>query len=317
MSADETLRCFRLASSSCARRGSRRSRTPPPPHLDGFYSGEILSSSALASSSRQDDASNSSSKGKGKDKARGWSFASKALTSERERALLEQARDSVDLMTNRTSRGAEEARRRERELARGTGGSRGVGAADGDDDGRDVGPSLPPREQDRERERGVRHTPHTLRQAELSSRAQERRAASERLAALQEAHDPQEGRATGREAQMERRRERNAEHQAFARRKEEEDGLEMSDEALGLGLDAGPAPAHGGALAGGPGAAGAAAAGGGRRSGKERWREERQAEMNVRVDALRQKDQKTMEMFKALAAQRFGGGGGGAGAGES
>lgn len=181
-----------------------------------------------------------------------WSFASKPSYTEKERETLESIRDSVDTLTNATSRGAVEARETERRMGRGR------RMQEGREEGKDVGPEMPPPGRGggaggSEANAGARDGgwgsrggagagggggvshPSDLRlEQEEASERRHRERASERKRENRDVRQMQEEmapRATGRDALVERRRERAAGNRAFADAKLD-DGMELDDEVL-------------------------------------------------------------------------------------
>ncbi|SPO24229.1 uncharacterized protein UTRI_03497 [Ustilago trichophora] len=270
---------------------------------DEYYAGKVRSSSAAAGSSSQT--------------RHRWAFTSKASYSSKEQEQLAMIRDNVDTLTNGDSRGAKEARDAERRARKGRSANAEV---DGDADeapSRDAGwSSSNPRSQppnpfynknsnssnssssrsyaDTQLER--EHRQDLERVAHSESRRRERQDRADQDEAFH-------GRATGRDRMLEKKRERAANHREFANRRNADDGIEMDDREL---YDQEPVPR----------ATTSSSRGGDARSGgmskREQARqeriEERQAEMQEKVSALKEKDRKTMEMFKAMAQERFGGG---------
>ncbi|EPQ30702.1 uncharacterized protein PFL1_01603 [Pseudozyma flocculosa PF-1] len=187
-----------------------------------------------------------------------WNFASKSSYTQAEQDALASIRDTVDTMTNAETRGAKEAREAERKASKGSGCREAV------------------------------------------EEAKQREEAAKRRRVNRDARDLAEElapRATGRDALIEKRRERNAANRDFANRKDD-DGLELDDATLMGGDD------YGAALQGKSGGTSR------REQARQERRQERQAEMTERVAAMRSKEQDTMAMFKQLAQQRFGGGAG-------
>lgn len=190
---------------------------------------------------------------------------------------LEKVRDSVDTLTNGMSRGAREARDVERK-------SRGAshadeGVAERDSGWSSAGKSHADRQLDREHNQNI----HRIAQQERRQRTRQEAA---------DAHEELHGaRATGRDRMIEKRRERNEGNRAFADR--HEDGLEVDERDLYD--DPHPTITERGR-------------GESKREQVRRERaEEKRADLEERVGKLKEKDERTMEMFKAMAAERFGG----------
>ena len=255
---------------------------------DEYYEGKVRSSSAAAGSSSQT--------------RHRWAFTTKATYSGKEQEQLAMIRDNVDTLTNGDSRGAIEARDAERRARKGR-------SANADD--RDAEESMPSRDS------GWGSRPsqaQTLASSSSKDHAQaqferEHRRDLDRIASSEarrrERHDRQDeeealhGRATGRDRMLEKRRERNAANRDFANRRND-DGIEMDDRDL---YDQEPLPRAA------PSSRGADTRSGGmskREQARQERKEERQAEMQEKVSALKEKDKKTMEMFKAMAQERFG-----------
>lgn len=257
---------------------------------DEYYEGKVRSATATAGSASQT--------------RHRWAFTSKATYSTAEQEQLAMIRDNVDTLTNGESRGAIEARDAER-FARS---ARNAPSGNADMDPaeerqRDSGwnsrarpepPSAPRRSYaETQLEREDRQELDRVAQSEARRRARQERADQE---------ESLHGRATGRDRILEKKRERNAINRDFANRRQADDGIDMDDRDL---YDQDPLPRTD------PSSrrtTEARATGMSKRDQARQERmEERKAEMQEKVSALREKDAKTMEMFKALAQERFGG----------
>ncbi|SPO36954.1 uncharacterized protein PSFLO_02426 [Pseudozyma flocculosa] len=253
---------------------------------DDFYLGKVRSAAAPSSTQTRHK----------------WNFASKSSYTQAEQDALASIRDTVDTMTNAETRGAKEAREAERKASKGRrlrGGEGGEdeqraatgansGAADSGWGSKRPASGATSSYADRQYER------------EAVEEAKQREEAAKRRRVNRDARDLAEElapRATGRDALIEKRRERNAANRDFANRKDD-DGLELDDATLMGGDD------YGAALQGKSGGTSR------REQARQERRQERQAEMTERVAAMRSKEQDTMAMFKQLAQQRFGGGAG-------
>ncbi|KAK0525461.1 hypothetical protein OC835_005604 [Tilletia horrida] len=277
---------------------------------DAYYKGEVRTAGSSAASQTRHR----------------WGFTASKLTRE-EQDLLETTRDNVDTLTNANSRGAIEAREAERRLGKG----KRMSERDGET-ARAAGPSAPEDDEEdgrpaygRGREQGTsanagardsgwksaRNNAHPSDfQFEREERADERRIKRQaegrrERKELREEADELAPKATGREALFERKREIRESHRAFANRRDGDDGFDLNEDVI-LG--------GGGGGSGSGGDFRAAVAERDRAAAKtreraERHRAERAAEGSERHTAMRQKEQDTMAMFKAMAAQRFGGGG--------
>ncbi|SPO23966.1 uncharacterized protein UTRI_03497_B [Ustilago trichophora] len=265
---------------------------------DEYYAGKVRSSSAAAGSSSQT--------------RHRWAFTSKASYSSKEQEQLAMIRDNVDTLTNGDSRGAVEARDAERRARKGRSANAEVDGDTVEAPSRDSGwgsrnsgsqPSNPsnnnsssssrnPADKQLERE----HRQDLDRVAHSESRRRERQDRADQDEAFH-------GRATGRDRMLEKKRERAANHREFANRRNADDGIEMDDREL---YDQEPLPR---ATTSSSRASDARSSGLSKREQARQERiEERQAEMQEKVSALKEKDRKTMEMFKAIAQERFGGG---------
>ncbi|KAN0065492.1 hypothetical protein ACQY0O_001329 [Thecaphora frezii] len=242
---------------------------------DDFYLGKVRSAAAPSSSQTRHK----------------WGFASKASYTQAEQDALASVRDTVDTMTNAETRGAAEAREAERRASKGrrmrdadsdeatrTATGANSGAADsgwGSKRSSTVGACS-----------GSVDRPSSDR-GTLQDSAKRRRL-DEDARELAEELAP---RATGREALIQKKREKNAANRDFANRKED-DGLELDDATL-MGGDDPHAP-----LVGPRSERGVSR----REQARQERRAERQAEMQERVSALKTKEQETMAMFKQVSA---------------
>lgn len=209
-------------------------------------------------------------------------------------------RDNVDTLTNRSSKGAIEARDAERKARH----SRTNETRDTEEEPRrDSGwTSRPSASASSSKSYAETQLDREHRQ-DLSRISQ----AESRRRARQDDRDEEEafhGRATGRDRLLEKKRERNAINREFAARRQADDGIEMDDREL-YDQDT---PSVSGLSRGNERSERAL---GKREQARQERMEQRKAEMQEKVSALKEKDAKTMEMFKAMAQERFGGGGGG------
>ncbi|KDN42181.1 hypothetical protein K437DRAFT_257960 [Tilletiaria anomala UBC 951] len=293
---------------------------------DAYYTGAIRSAAGPSSSQTRHK----------------WAFASGPKLSHAEQAKIESVRDTVDTLTNATSRGAKEARALERRTGKGqrmierhgegshrerNGSGANAGAKDAGWGARECGtsalggPSSASASAGRAAAGGrPAHDLQFERELESERRQRERQAERRRERRdVREEVDELAPRATGRDALTERRREKAAAHREFANRKDADDGLDVRDDVLmgGGGPDefasALAARERAGERRHGAGERRHGAAntteGGGGGSSKDRWREEKLHERREKLSAMKQKEADTMAMFKAMAAQRFGGGG--------
>lgn len=204
---------------------------------DEYYTGKLISSSAAGEARK-----NTGFK---------WKFS--GTTSEKDKIELERIRDGVDSLTNSDSRGAREARQMERGKVRSQkadqqeddlrGGSSSRSAGTGaNSTARDsgwgnkrsssttqdtVGPQLP-----------TRHHTDSRFEEEEAREAQRRASQAARRAERRDARDIEEERnprATGREAVMEKRRERNQENRAFEAQKGDADIPFSESDLMGEG----------------------------------------------------------------------------------
>ncbi|KAH8923201.1 hypothetical protein BT69DRAFT_1319658 [Atractiella rhizophila] len=140
---------------------------------------------------------------------------------------------------------------------------------------------------------------HSSREAERDREASERaaRAYEGKKRRREEREEEEEGRATGRDRRVEKRREMNASNRAFASRREEADGLGDvgEEELMGGAGDSFQAAVRERERARGKG-----------RGKREREREEREAEKLDRFREMKTKEGKTMDMLRQLAESRFG-----------
>ena len=198
-------------------------------------------------------------------------------------------RDSVDTLTNSSTRGAVEARDAERRVRRRAHETEPEppSAQDSGWTSRPIrGQSSADAQMDRE------HAADMERVARSEARRRERHARDDE-------DDSLHGRATGRERMLEKKRERSAAHRDFAERRAADDGIEMDDRDLYD--DPSPMPRAGSSRDG------SSRAPSRREQHRQQRAEERRADMDEKVSALKAKDAKTMDMLKALAAERFGG----------
>ncbi|CAO1635288.1 unnamed protein product [Jaminaea pallidilutea] len=297
---------------------------------DEYYEGKITSANLrLGTSSRSrsgDDAS--------KKKARGWAFLATRTAKEEEQ--ISMMRDSVDSMTNGTSRGAQEMRdidakkrrrvQQDREQEReavapkaGSGSNRGAqdsgwGSRSRDDAGDTStlgatrgGPSAPV-------PIGPSHPSDHRYDVESSAEKARLQAQAQRRASRRDEKDRQEEvapRATGRDAVVEKRREKNRSNREFAEGAGAGGGMDELDEndLMGGGDSFADALAAKRAAAerrhvggrGGGGAGNSEAM-----SAREAKRAEREAEQMEKRSEYRRKEDATMDMFKKMAAERFG-----------
>ncbi|KAJ9474446.1 hypothetical protein PHBOTO_004479 [Pseudozyma hubeiensis] len=205
-----------------------------------------------------------------------WSFTNhKGYASEK--AKLELMKDSIDTLTNGDSRGAREARDAERRTKR----SHDTEHTNRVDPAR---PSPAARQFDREHQQDL---------TRISSSQHRKRLRQDAADIAEE----QQGTATGRERTLEKKRQINADKRAFAESRRQ-DGLELDDRDI---YDDDRKVAGQEARSKG-------------RSKREQARlermEERKEELQGRVDEMKRKEDKTMDMFKAMARERFGGGSG-------
>lgn len=238
---------------------------------DDYYKGTIRSAAASAGSSSQT--------------RHRWGFTSKPTYTAAEQEQLAMVRDSVDTLTNSSTRGAVEARDAERRVRRRTQEEaepapvRDSGWASRSNPGKTGADAQLDREHAADMERVARSQ---ARQRERHERRDE--------------DDSLHGRASGRERMLEKKRERSAAHRDFAERRAADDGIEMDDRDL---YDD-PKPQH-------RASRDSTNRGPSRREQQQQQRaQERRAEMDEKVSALRAKDAKNMDMLKALAAERFG-----------
>lgn len=229
-----------------------------------------------------------------------WGFT----TSQADREKVALIRDHVDTLTNGQSRGAREAREAEK---RTKSSRRGSEREDGD----------------AQMETAKRDSGWTTRAASSQSAAERRMqreheadmsriaASQARKRALEDAADQAEffggGKSTGRERILERKRLLNADKRSFANRND--DSLELDDRQIyDDDDDKGDGARHVGSTRK---EAGRERGGVSRREQARQDRlEERREELQGRVDDMKRKESQTMDMLKALAAERFGGGGG-------
>lgn len=298
---------------------------------DDYYEGKITSANLrLGSGSKSgDDVS--------KKKARGWAFLATRTAKEEEQ--ISMMRDSVDSMTNGTSRGAQEMRdidakkrRRiqqdredEREAAApkaGSGSNRGAHDSGWGSRGREGtgststttgtapgGPSAPA-------PIGPSHPSDHRYDVESSAEKARLQAQAQRRASRRDEKDRQEElapRATGRDAVMEKRREKNRSNREFAEGAGAGGGAgmdEMDEKDLMGGGDS-----FADTLAAKRAAAERRTGGRGRggdagnseaMSAREAKRAEREAEQMEKRSEYRRKEDATMDMFKKMAAERFG-----------
>ncbi|GAC92857.1 hypothetical protein PHSY_000414 [Pseudozyma hubeiensis SY62] len=229
---------------------------------DPYYSGTIRSLDSSAGKTRHK-----------------WSFTTHQGYAS-EKAKLELMKDSIDTLTNGDSRGAREARDAERRTKRSHN-------TEDSERGSQARPStVAQRQFDREHQRDL----------DRISSSQDRKRLRQDAADMAE---EQEGKSTGRERTMEKRREINADKRAFAESRRP-DGLELDDRDI---YDDERKAGRGDEDARNRG-----------RSKREQARqerlEERKEELQGRVDEMKRKEDKTMDMFKAMARERFGGGSG-------
>lgn len=216
-----------------------------------------------------------------------WGFLGGTLT-KGEREAMESVRDTVDTLTNGESRGAREARDAERQARSKASLERAR------DDGADNRGERDPGWSQRSHSERQMDREHARDMTRISQADAHRRA---RADATDDAEAIHGGRATGRDRAMEKRRERNLENRAFARRND--DGLDELDERELYDEPCRPTDTGGS---------------GERRIGKreqarQERAEERRQELQERVGDLKRKEGATMDMFRAMAAERFGGGG--------
>ncbi|CAO1634568.1 unnamed protein product [Sympodiomycopsis kandeliae] len=235
-----------------------------------------------------------------------WKFSGK--TSEKDKVELERIRDGVDSLTNSDSRGAREARDKERgkvrsrNLDEGQDGRRGAASSGSVGTGanttaRDsgwgnkrsdtVGPSFP-----------TRHHSDSRFEEEEAREAQKRAAQATRRAERRDARDIEEERnprATGRDAIREKRRERNQENRAFEAQSKGDGDVHLTENEL-MGED----NSFQAALAA------RSRASNKRSEVQQTKRDERESEMQTRRDDYRKKEDQTMQMLKDLAKNRFG-----------
>lgn len=252
-----------------------------------YYKGRVRSATAASGSSSQT--------------RHRWAFTNKATYTPKEQEQLATIRDNVDVMTNSEARGAVEAREAERRARHGRsqGSSTNLEKDLEEEPRRDSGwgsrsekePSSSTSKSyaDAQYDREHRQDLARIAQSDARHRARQDRAEEEEAV---------HGRATGRDRALEKKRERNAVNRDFANRRQADDGIEMDDREL---YDQDSVP-H--AVSSNPRRSNGLSK---REQARQERMEERKAEMQEKVSALKEKDAKTMEMFKAMAQQRFGG----------
>lgn len=216
-----------------------------------------------------------------------WGFTKKAGYTAVEQQQLALVRDSVDTLTNSSTRGAIEARNAERKrpsIRNDADEEPPKAAATGSNIGaRDTG-------------WGPSSSSRPATDAALHAAAQR----DHRQRARQDDRDMDEtwnGKATGRDRLLEKKRERNNANREFANRRDADDGIEMDDRDLFGDDDHAVPPAARPRTAANETRA--------RDNGISR-REQRKAEMQEKISTLKDKEAQTMDMFKTLAQQRFG-----------
>lgn len=189
---------------------------------DAFYQGQIRTAASSASSQTRHK----------------WNFTSTSTYTSKEKETLESIRDSVDTLTNSTTRGAIEARELERKIGKGKRmterdgeSNRASGSASGS--GSNVGARDQGWGSKSELERPGAHSSDIKYQQELKSEFNARKRAEERRAENRDLRDEREElfpKATGRDAKIEKRRDINQSNRKFEERGD--DGLEVNEDVL-------------------------------------------------------------------------------------
>ncbi|PWN26207.1 hypothetical protein BDZ90DRAFT_261534 [Jaminaea rosea] len=230
---------------------------------DDYYLGKITSASSSSS--------------------RHWKFVSNRSSKDQDEVAA--MRDVVDRMTNGTSRGALEMRKLEAQRfgARAAPATAVASAAVPAQAPAVVAPSSSSRQ----------HS-DTQYEAEVSREASRRASQAQRKAERRDARERDEElnpRATGREANMERRRQRNAANRDFDEARKGGGDVELPESTL---------------MGGGSSFQDAMAARSRSTAKRDAKRAEREEEMGQRRSEYRAKEDSTMEMFRAMARERFG-----------
>ncbi|SNX86396.1 uncharacterized protein MEPE_05105 [Melanopsichium pennsylvanicum] len=260
---------------------------------DEYYEGKVRSSAAAAGSSSQT--------------RHRWAFTTKSTYTKAEEESLATIRDTVDTLTNGESRGAKEARDAERLAKKRRSAYSDTDARLDEPPSRDSGWKIRPTHGTQASSSSANARSYAEAQLEREHRQDlDRIAQSEaRRRARQDQRDEEEAldrrSATGRDRMLEKKRERAAVNRAFADRRYEDDGIEIDDREL---YDEPLIPRSSSSRAREDTKYSGASK---RQQARQEIQIERKAELQEKVTALKEKDRATMEMFKAMAKERFNG----------